>query len=200
MENPTEFSTLAYWNAHYAADASAVDWYVPWSSLKPLLKGRVRFSGRFLNIGCGTSPMARDLLKDGFTSVISVDFSDVVVRHMASLHSDCPQLRWLTGDCTQLDLPDNSVDCVLDKGALDCLAAGPDASARIRSYFTRIAHALTFAGTIILVSFGPLAVRRRFFDAEAGDLKLVTTKTITGPGAGVYYVYLFIRQRPRDLM
>ncbi|KAI9990172.1 hypothetical protein PInf_020598 [Phytophthora infestans] len=76
---------------------------------------------RVLVVGCGNSALSADLAADGFSSLLSVDFSERVIDEMRRKH---PVLQWQVMDMTDMRaLEDASFDLVMDKGALDALMA-----------------------------------------------------------------------------
>lgn len=61
---------------------------------------------------CKTLPA--DLLEMHYTQQLSVDFSEVVIRHMQSKH---PNLQWSVDDVRKLGLEDSSFDVAIDKAS-----------------------------------------------------------------------------------
>ena len=95
---------------------------------------------RILILGCGNSALSRDLVDDGYTNVVSLDYSRVCIESMRRLHATShPGLVWVEGDVRDLPFPDSSFDLAIgastcfsseadlsDKGTLDALMAlGP---------------------------------------------------------------------------
>jgi ubiquinone/menaquinone biosynthesis C-methylase UbiE len=163
MDPDADASGIEYWNTRYQVDKSPFDLYHPWPTIKPLLKSFVVFSGTALNVGCGTSPMSEQLLRDGFSRVISVDISDVIIRHLRAKYRSESRLEWQTADCTSLPLDDNSVEYVFDKGTLDCLTTSYQAEEKIAAYLNEVARVLAGDGCAVFVSFGPPVTRERYF-------------------------------------
>ncbi|KEP65262.1 UNVERIFIED_CONTAM: hypothetical protein HHA_213740 [Hammondia hammondi] len=79
---------------------------------------------RILHVGCGNSELAAELVEDGYTSVVNVDFSPVVIsnmrrrfRHLGSaLEWECLDVR---NGALVKQFGSDSFDVVLDKGFLD---------------------------------------------------------------------------------
>ncbi|KYK68801.1 spermine/spermidine synthase family,related protein [Toxoplasma gondii TgCatPRC2] len=79
---------------------------------------------RILHVGCGNSELAAELVEDGYTSVVNVDFSPVVIsnmrrrfRHLRSaLEWECLDVR---NGALVKQFGSDSFDVVLDKGFLD---------------------------------------------------------------------------------
>jgi ubiquinone/menaquinone biosynthesis C-methylase UbiE len=191
-----DFSCVDYWDGHYQTDKAPFDWYHPWSEIKPLLTSYVVFSGVALNVGCGTSSMSADLLTDGFTTVHSIDFSDIVVDHMRAQTRNDSRLKWAVADCTDLSFPDGSIDYVFDKGTFDCLTTSPSAAPKIEAYLNGVSRVLAVNGCFVIVSFGSLRTRTRYFRPVEHVLKLIAELTIPKLGieGATHHVYVLRRQ------
>ena len=72
-----------YWEKRYAdagGDAS-FDWLETYASLSGLLCDFLTDKNmRILVIGCGNADFSEDLYDDGYTNVLNVDISEVVIR------------------------------------------------------------------------------------------------------------------------
>jgi hypothetical protein len=63
-----------------------------------------------------------DLLGIGFKNQLCVDFSDVVIKEMASRYASADSIRWLVEEIRNIfDLVDASFDVVIDKCTLDTM-------------------------------------------------------------------------------
>ncbi|KAG7395967.1 hypothetical protein PHYBOEH_002952 [Phytophthora boehmeriae] len=130
-----DFRKQEYWDEFFQKRGEkAFEWYGDYASLRqPLaallglpdgaasLVQRLKAKVRVLVVGCGNSALSGDLAADGFSDLLSVDFSERVIDEMRRKH---PTLRWEVMDMTDMKtLEDGSFDLVLDKGALDALMA-----------------------------------------------------------------------------
>jgi ubiquinone/menaquinone biosynthesis C-methylase UbiE len=194
-EEEPDFSSPSYWNAHYGKATDVFEWYQPWPSFKPFLKASVVYHGRALNVGCGTSQMSLQLLKDGFQKVISIDFSEIIINQMTARYAREARLEWRTADCTNLTFANNSIDFAFDKGTFDCLSAAVDAADRISQYLHSIARCIVDDGCLIIISFGPPDTRQRFFKPLEKQLKLVDTIQVPNPGINGAFHYLYVLRK-----
>jgi ubiquinone/menaquinone biosynthesis C-methylase UbiE len=198
MEQAAEVSTVEYWDKRYATKKTVFEYYVPWSIVKSTLKGSVTYFGCALNVGCGTSRLCADLAKEGFNSVISIDFSSIVIEHMQLQYRSDSRMQWFHSSCTSLSLGNNSIDFVIDKGTFDCLCASPSAERDISLYLGELSRILSVRGRAAIISFGPPAIRNRFFSLGLGQMKVIDTKQTVKVGfPGVFY-YVYILRADRD--
>lgn len=131
-----DFRKKEYWDEFFQKRSEkAFEWYGDYAQLRrglhvqlsldenlpPRMAAKLKGSLRVLVVGCGNSELSKDLYDDGFTNIVSVDFSELVIEEMRKKH---PQLQWQVMDMTQMTaFADASFDVVLDKGALDALMA-----------------------------------------------------------------------------
>ncbi|KAE9028619.1 Methyltransferase-like protein 13 [Phytophthora rubi] len=131
-----DFRKQEYWDQFFQKRGEkAFEWYGDYASLRPALQAllglpddapasllrRLKAKLRVLVVGCGNSALSAELAADGFSELLSVDFSARVIDEMRRKQ---PALRWEVMDMTDMRaLGDASVDLVLDKGALDALMA-----------------------------------------------------------------------------
>mmetsp|Transcript_16737 Transcript_16737/g.21159 ORF Transcript_16737/g.21159 Transcript_16737/m.21159 type:complete len:81 (+) Transcript_16737:85-327(+) len=72
-----------YWDKRYkeAGDSASFDWLESYFSLHSLLAEFIPDkSMRILVLGCGNAEFSEDLYDDGYTNVVNVDISSVVIR------------------------------------------------------------------------------------------------------------------------
>jgi 2-polyprenyl-3-methyl-5-hydroxy-6-metoxy-1,4-benzoquinol methylase len=91
----------------------------------------VKYRGKILNIGAGNSVLSEEMYKEGYKHITNVDFSEIVVDDMQSKYKKegyDPTLSCKPS--TTVDeladvrnmrdiFPDETFDCVIDKGMLD---------------------------------------------------------------------------------
>ena len=54
------------------------------------------YTSTILNIGCGNSKLAEEMYEDGYTSITSVDISDIVIEQMQEYYREkVPALKFL---------------------------------------------------------------------------------------------------------
>ncbi|KAI9914512.1 hypothetical protein PsorP6_007626 [Peronosclerospora sorghi] len=132
----SDFRTHEYWDTFFQKRGEkSFEWYGDYMSLRrglhkvlnlpddgPVsLFHRLKAQVRILVVGCGNSALSAEMTADGFTNVLSVDFSERVIDEMKRKH---PKLQWQVMDMTNMKtLKDESFDLVMDKGALDALMA-----------------------------------------------------------------------------
>jgi ubiquinone/menaquinone biosynthesis C-methylase UbiE len=96
--------------------------------------------------------LSQDMYLDGFTNSVSVDFSPVVIEHMAAKHR---HLTFLQMDVRNMsELADHSFDYVVDKGTLDALLCGSDCEGPVQACLQEVARVLKPGGVYAIVSFG----------------------------------------------
>lgn len=49
-------------------------------------------------VGVGTSRLQEDMVKDGYLSILSMDYSKVAIEHMREVHKSYPELTYQVAD------------------------------------------------------------------------------------------------------
>ena len=58
---------------------------------------------------------------DGFTNIVNIDYSPVVIENMRNRCKDCTKMKWEVMDINNMKFPENEFDIVLEKGTFDSL-------------------------------------------------------------------------------
>jgi EEF1A lysine methyltransferase 4 len=105
-----------YWDDRYKSHQQAIfDWLENYDTLKPLLTNLIDKHQRILNVGCGNGELTEAMFDDGYTSIINMDISQVVIDLMASRNTERPGMVWEVGDAMDMKYDSESFDVVIDK-------------------------------------------------------------------------------------
>jgi 2-polyprenyl-3-methyl-5-hydroxy-6-metoxy-1,4-benzoquinol methylase len=86
----SEFYSQEYWESRYSIFSKKMDWYCEFDKLSNDFKISDLLDSLYpkknktkvLELGCGNSSLAYDLLNLGFRKITSIDFSSVVIKSM----------------------------------------------------------------------------------------------------------------------
>lgn len=110
-----------YWNGRFVEEDS-FEWLVGFRDVQRQLTPLLNPTDRILIVGCGNSSFSADVYDAGFTNIVNIDFSAVVIEKMKSIHGEVrPHMEWRVMDMTDLTFCDGEFDVVLDKAAMDAL-------------------------------------------------------------------------------
>lgn len=74
---------------------------------------------RMLMLGCGNSLLSEVLYDAGYTNIVNIDYSAVVIQQMKERHAVTrPQMTWLEMDVTDLTFGEE-FDVVIDKATME---------------------------------------------------------------------------------
>ena len=147
--NNKEYGTKEYWEHRFSTEES-FEWLLSYPQIKhqlePILLQYCRGPSiteqqqveqetvdvtytydkslvRILVVGCGNAPFSCDLYDDGYTNIMNIDYSPVVIQNMQEWHSKTrPQMQWVVMDMTRMDaVPDAAFHVVIDKAAMDAI-------------------------------------------------------------------------------
>jgi ubiquinone/menaquinone biosynthesis C-methylase UbiE len=147
-----DFRRKEYWDEFFKKrQEKAFEWYGQYAALRPALCNVVKPKDRILVVGCGNSDLSPQWAQDGYKNVVSMDFSELVIKEMRAKH---PKMKWDVMDMTQMTYADESFDCVMDKGALDALRATDEVSvlADALKMFHEVDRVLARGGSYICVT------------------------------------------------
>jgi len=131
-----------------------VSWYRPHldRSLAFVQRARLSPDSAILDVGGGSSTLADDLLDRGHTDITVLDISERAIdQAKLRLGARADRVRWIVGNITTADLPEQRFDFWHDRAVFHFLT---DEAARGR-YVAAVRHALKPNGHIVVATFGP---------------------------------------------
>jgi SAM-dependent methyltransferase len=188
-----DYGNPSYWDTRYTASAGEYEWFQSWDLLLPHISEFVPSGGSALHLGCGNSPMSSDLLRSGFTAVLNIDISEVVIAQMRERYATDARLQWAAMDCSSLRCDTNSFDFAVDKGMLDALYCAPDSAATVARTLSEISRVLRPGAHFVDISFGRPDQRAVLVASQTPGLAFVKSVAIPNAAArsGEYYCYIF---------
>jgi len=147
-----EYGKPSYWDARYLKEPETFDWYQNYCKLKPIINQYIpNKSSRILMVGCGNSNMSYEMWVDGYTEMLNIDISPVVIDMMNANH---PNLKWETADICTVDYPSESFDASIDKGTLDAILCGEGSVEKSFQLLSNICRMLKPGGIHIMITYG----------------------------------------------
>ncbi|HET9252113.1 MAG TPA: class I SAM-dependent methyltransferase [Candidatus Eisenbacteria bacterium] len=144
-----------HWERVYGQKApDEVSWYRPHldRSLTFLESAGLALDAAILDVGGGASTLVDDLLRRGFTRVSVLDLSRTAIEKAKKrLGAEADRVTWITGDVTEIELPEHAYDFWHDRAVFHFLT---DEEAR-RRYVAQVRRALKPNGHIVVATFGP---------------------------------------------
>ena len=154
-----------------AAGDALFEWYAPWSSIRELVRAVAPdVGGAVLELGCGSSTLALDMHRDGYSDVLAVDFAPAAVEVSnelaraagvslgtctgagADADEAAPGLRFEVMDVRDLSLEAASVECVIDKATVDAILCASDGAQNVLRVASEVDRVLCMGGVFIIVS------------------------------------------------
>ena len=176
------FSTRAYWDERYMKELMKkpkFEWYFSYGSFKKQTQLEEIFRNKqnktVLDLGCGSSNFAFDLVKDDWKKVIAIDFSSIVIEEMMKKAASFDKERLecskndlsfetllfifffipktvIAMDATNMCFHDECFDVVIDKGTLDAICFCNNKSQVVGKLFGEINRVLRNEGVYICIS------------------------------------------------
>ena len=182
-----DFRSKQYWETFFQQRSSAFEWYGEWVDLKACTLQSVAARAAsaeigaskdvpVLNIGCGNSALSADMYDDGVQNITNIDFSEAVISSMKKRNTKRTQMKWLEMDMLRTSFEDESFEVIVDKGALDALAAEdtPSVHADTKQLFAEVARLLRPGGVYMVVSLLQDHILQWLVEGTAGFTGLLT--------------------------
>lgn len=147
------------WDGFHRAHSR--EWLLPYegplaSAIELRLQGLSK-AAPLLELGCGTSDMAKKMYDSGWRNVTSIDCSHAAVRGAQERYGGTrPGLHFATADARTLaGFADASVAAVLDKGTVDAICCGEGFDWEAKQVARQVARVLIPGGRWLCVSLMP---------------------------------------------
>lgn len=167
----TVYGTKDYWEERFSQEKD-YEWLLSYEKLSSQLGPHLQPDSRILVVGCGNSPFSADLYDAGYTNILNIDYSEVVIAAMRQRHGTVrPVMQWKVLDMTDLsELKDASFDVVIDKAAMDAIMTAegdvwnPDVKCidQSRAMCGHVSRVLASNGTFLQISLAQPHFRKLY--------------------------------------
>jgi len=176
------YGDKTFWDKRYSSQEGKYDWYLGYplmsEAMIPLLNvrdgkqvegdsndvaKRDRSSLRVLVVGCGNSELSENLYDDGFTNLVSVDYSDVVIKKMQDA-TKSKSMKFEVMDVRDLKFKNEEFDVVIDKGTLDAILCGTDSAKMGNAMLAECSRVTKTGGYFFLFTYGQPQSRLTYVD------------------------------------
>ncbi|MBN8214369.1 MAG: class I SAM-dependent methyltransferase [Xanthomonadales bacterium] len=155
MNTPESADCSTHWEAVYQNKSStAVSWYRDHldMSLRLLAESGLDATSRAIDVGGGASTLVDDLLDLGIDAITVLDLSAAsLLVARARLGARAEQVTWLTGDATQVVLPEAAFTHWHDRAVMHFLTDPID----IIAYAAQAARTVAPGGHAVIGGFAP---------------------------------------------
>lgn len=159
------YGSLEYWNERYAGDDEedeGFDWLCDYEGVKESLDYLLPDkSTQLLMIGCGNAPFSPDLYNAGYTNLINIDLSDVVINLMKKRF---PHMHWEIMDVLNMKYEDGTIPSILDKSLIDTLMCYTNSAVKTIEMLKEIYRVLQTGGRYVTFSLHALDEVKAYFD------------------------------------
>ena len=189
------YGSDAYWigrhqqRARTAGDDLTDEWLLTWTQLQPLLAPLLPRSAAVLDLGCGTSFLCMDLLRDFDESAtaLAIDIAIGAIEHqreeqlarVASNEASAARAAFARIDATKpgAALSDVPLDACVDKSTTDGLLCDVHRGAeRVRQMYANVGRAIAPRGIVVVCSWR---------DPESDGLEWIVDLVLGGLQLGV---------------
>ncbi|KAI3650544.1 hypothetical protein MP228_004025 [Amoeboaphelidium protococcarum] len=124
-----------YWERRYEEEDTeqSFDWFKTYDDIRDSLGEFIKDKeSRIIILGCGNSTLGYDMIEDGYTHIVNVDYAANVIDQMQQKYNKLVQDKhpdaicsFEQADVTQMKCYDDATfDVAIDKGTLDAMLCG----------------------------------------------------------------------------
>ncbi|KAI0308915.1 S-adenosyl-L-methionine-dependent methyltransferase [Amylostereum chailletii] len=199
-EKNEQYGTRDYWDKRYQEEPedATFDWFKKYEDVARIFRDAIPDkSSRILMLGCGNSTLSEDMYDDGYTNIVNIDYSPVVIQQMRGRHEHArSKMEWHEMDIRELVFANDSFDVAIDKGTMDAMMTAKgdvwDPPPQVISDCTKEVDEVLRVlrkgrGTFLYLTFGQPHFRRRFLTREG------TTLEIKQIGDAFHYYFYILR-------
>ncbi|KAG8760869.1 hypothetical protein FRC14_001428 [Serendipita sp. 396] len=167
----------------YTSDDGVFDWFKSFKDIEDYFGTLISDkSASILMLGCGNSTLSEEMYEAGYTNIVNIDYSAVVIEKMKLRNEDRPLMRWLEMDVRNLVFDDASFDVAIDKGTMDAMLAvkgdvwNPPKSAvdDCNREVDEVIRVLKDRGVFLYLTFGQPHFRKKYLLREKTSLDILT--------------------------
>ncbi len=148
-----QYGRIQFWDERYLQDSEPFEWYHGYDHYREAILDNIELDKRVMVAGCGTSNMPEDLAIDGYTNVTGQDISRVAIKMQEVRNKHISSLKYITGNMTDMDLPEECFDAIIDKALLDSLFCSAMGDTTVAQYVNEVIRLLSRTGVFIVVSY-----------------------------------------------
>jgi len=175
-----------YWDKRYEGQEDKYDWYLGYEQFRDLIvpllnvapkdtreskqgegSKRSRSELKVLVVGCGNSDLTEAMYDEGFTDILSIDYSEVVIDRMRKLvSSKKPDVKFDVADVREMKYADGAYDVIVDKGTLDAVLCGNDSIKNAMMMLAECSRCLKKGGFLFVVTYGQPQSRLNYLEKQ----------------------------------
>lgn len=122
ISDAAQYGRPEFWDERYAKESEPFEWYYGYEYFKYTIREAIPLDSKVIVAGCGSSNMLEDMAIDGYTNIIGADISRIAIANQRiKLGDRYPQITFFQGTMIDTNMPEESVDAIIDKALMDSL-------------------------------------------------------------------------------
>ena len=168
LQNHREYGSLQYWEQRYGVagdvkEEQTDEWFISWLHLAPCCAAHIAKDSACVDLGCGTSGLAFDMLANHLTSgtVLAIDDANGAIvqmqaekiqRQKSGSESTRQSASRATFLCEDVTLLTGSFSVSMDKGTTDAMLCDPEnGAARCKAMYAAVASTFGLKASAVAV-------------------------------------------------
>lgn len=138
ISDAAQYGRIQFWDFRYVNEHEPFEWYYGYGHFRETIRDVVPLDAKVMVAGCGSSNMLGDMADDGYTNVVGADWSRVVIAQLKYRYKDYPEISLFQGNMTDTDLPEGSINAIIDKALMDSLLCTQMSSVAVQQYIFEV--------------------------------------------------------------
>jgi EEF1A lysine methyltransferase 4 len=151
-----QYGRVQFWDDRYLVESEPFEWYHPYDYYRDAIMDSIKLESKVMVAGCGTSNMPEDLVADGYQNVTAQDISRIAIEQQKVRCKHLSEnIKCITGNMTDMDMEEETVDAIIDKALLDSLYCSAMGETAVAQYINEVIRLLSPEGVFFVVSYMP---------------------------------------------
>lgn len=193
-----QYALKEYWEERYQKNNEPFEWFQSFPDLKEVISANIPKEFKILHIGCGSSELAAQMVAEGWSDIVNVDFSSTIINVLKKRYAGKPELSFVEMDIGDMNFAAGSIDAVLDKACLDSILCCEEAQKQAEKIIAQIYKVLRPGGMFLLVATNHSETKLKMLERTEFEWNVIV-EAIPKPGLlnlplddDVSYHYVFI--------
>ena len=152
VPDAAQYGRVQFWDGRYLVESEPFEWYHGYEYYRDPIMDNIELDKKVLIAGCGTSNFPEDMANDGYTTILAQDISRIAIKGQIARTNHIEEIECVTGNMTDMDMEEESIDAIVDKALLDSLYCSDNGETDVAQYVNEVIRLLSPTGVFVCIS------------------------------------------------
>ena len=152
VPDAAQYGRVQFWDERYLVESEPFEWYHGYEYYRDPIMDNIELDKKVLIAGCGTSNFPEDMANDGYTTILAQDISRIAIKGQIARTNHIEEIECVTGNMTDMDMEEESIDAIVDKALLDSLYCSDNGETDVAQYVNEVIRLLSPTGVFVCIS------------------------------------------------